>query len=240
MENMKTIGLIGGMSWESSAEYYRIINETTKARLGALYSAKSLMYTVNFHEIEQMQHNSEWERAALVLVDAAQRLEFGGADCIVLCTNTMHKLASSIEAAVKIPFIHIADATAEKIKKQGMKKIGLLGTGFTMEQEFYKSRLTEKFGLEVIVPNKPDRDTIHHVIYDELCQGKVLPKSKAGYIRIMADLAKQGAEGIILGCTEIMLLVGQEDSSVPVFDTTTIHAVAAVDFALEKLGAVSS
>jgi aspartate racemase len=230
---MKIIGLIGGMSWESSAAYYRIINETTKARLGVLYSAKSLMYTVNFHEIEQMQHKGEWEKAGEVLVDAAQRLEHGGADCIVLCTNTMHKLASSIEAAVKIPFIHIADATAEQIKKQGIKKISLLGTGFTMEQDFYKGRLVEKFGLEVIIPEKADRDIVHRIIYNELCQGKIEASSKAEYVRIMAELVKQGAEGIILGCTEIMLLVGQADSPVPVFDTTTIHAVAAVDFALD-------
>jgi aspartate racemase len=236
---MKIIGLIGGMSWESSAAYYRIINETTKARLGVLYSAKSLMYTVNFHEIEQMQHKGEWEKAALVLVDAAQRLERGGADCIVLCTNTMHKLASFIEAAVKIPFIHIADATAQQIKVQGMKKIGLLGTGFTMEQDFYKGRLVEKFGLEVITPDKADRDIVHRVIYNELCQGKIEASSKAEYVRIMAELVKQGAEGIILGCTEIMLLVGQADSPVPVFDTTTIHAVVAVDFALENTKAVS-
>ena len=229
---MKTIGLIGGMSWESSAEYYRIINETIKARKGPLYSAKSLMYTVNFHEVERMQHTGEWEKAGEVLVDAAQRLERGDADCIVLCTNTMHKLANVIEAAVKIPFIHIADATVEKIKEQGMKKIGLLGTGFTMEQDFYKGRLTEKYGLEVIVPEKPDRDTVHRIIYDELCQGKTERSSKAEYVRILQDLANQGAEGIILGCTEIMLLVGQTDSPVPIFDTTTIHAVAAVDYAL--------
>jgi aspartate racemase len=229
---MKTIGLIGGMSWESSAEYYRIINETMKARKGSLYSAKSLMYTVNFHEIEQMQRKGEWGKAGEVLVDAARRLERGGADCIVLCTNTMHKLASVIETAVKIPFIHIADATAEKIKARGMKKVGLLGTGFTMEQEFYKGRLTEKYGLEVIVPEKADRDIVHRVIYDELCQGKIEASSKAEYIRILHDLANKGTEGIILGCTEIMLLVGQADSSVPVFDTTTIHAVAAVDYAL--------
>jgi aspartate racemase len=230
---MKIIGLIGGMSWESSAAYYRIINETTKVRLGPLYSAKSLMYTVNFYEIEQMQHKGQWEQAGEVLVDAATRLERGGADCIVLCTNTMHKLASSIESAVKIPFIHIADATAQKIQVQGINKIGLLGTGFTMEQDFYKGRLTEKYGLEVLVPEKQDRDIVHHVIYDELCQGKIEVSSKREYVRIMADLVKQGAEGIILGCTEIMMLVSQEDSSVPVFDTTTIHAVAAVDFALD-------
>jgi aspartate racemase len=230
---MKTIGLIGGMSWESSAEYYRIINETMKVRKGPLYSAKSLMYTVNFHEIEQMQHKGEWERAGEVLVEAAKRLECGGADCIVLCTNTMHKLASSIEAATKLSFLHIADATAAKIKAQGIKKIGLLGTGFTMEQDFYKGRLIERHGLEVIVPEKADRDIVHHVIYDELCQGKIEASSKAQYVRILQDLAGKGAEGIILGCTEIMLLVGQADSPVPVFDTTTIHAVAAVDFALE-------
>jgi aspartate racemase len=229
---MKTIGLIGGMSWQSSAAYYRIINETMKARKGPLYSAKSLMYTVNFHDIEQMQHEGEWDKAGEVLVDAAQRLERGGADCIVLCTNTMHKLASVIEAAVKIPFIHIADATAEQVKKQGMKKIGLLGTGFTMEQDFYKGRLAEKYGLEVIIPEKVDRDIVHRVIYDELCQGKIEASSKSEYVRILQDLADKGAEGIILGCTEIMLLVGQADSSVPVFDTTTIHAVAAVDYAV--------
>jgi aspartate racemase len=229
---MKTIGLIGGMSWESSAEYYRIINETMKARKGPLYSAKSLMYTVNFHEIERMQHEGEWGKAGEVLVDAAQRLERGGADCIVLCTNTMHKLANVIEAAVRIPFIHIADATAEKIQEQGLKKIGLLGTGFTMEQDFYKGRLTEKYGLEVIVPEKADRDIVHRVIYDELCQGKIEASSKSEYVRILQDLADKGAKGIILGCTEIMLLVGQADSSIPVFDTTTIHAVAAVDYAV--------
>jgi aspartate racemase len=229
---MRTIGLIGGMSWESSAAYYRIINETMKARKGPLSSAKSLMYTVNFHEIEQMQHKGEWEKAGEVLVDAAKRLERGGAECIVLCTNTMHKLASSIEAATTLPFLHIADATAEKIKAQGMKKVGLLGTGFTMEQDFYKGRLVERYGLEVIVPEKADRGTIHRVIYDELCQGKIEASSKAQYVRILHDLADKGAEGIILGCTEIMLLVEQADSPVPVFDTTTIHAVAAVDYAL--------
>jgi aspartate racemase len=237
---MKTIGLIGGMSWESSAEYYRIINETMKVRKGPLYSAKSLMYTVNFHEIEQMQHRGEWDKAGEILLDAARRLERGGADCIVLCTNTMHKLANVIETAAKIPFIHIADATAEKIKKQGLKKIGLLGTGFTMEQDFYKGRLTEKYGLEVIVPEKTDRDIVHRVIYDELCQGKIEASSTAQYVRILQELAEKGAEGVILGCTEIMLLVGQEDSPVPIFDTTTIHATAAVDFALANMEAVSS
>lgn len=230
---MKVIGLIGGMSWESSVEYYRVINETVKARFGPLYSAKSLMYTVNFHDIERMQHAERWDDAAAVLIDAAERLERGGADCVVICTNTMHKLADQIEAAVKIPLIHIADATAQKIQARKMKKIGLLGTAFTMEQDFYKGRLAERFGLEVIVPEASERQDVHRIIYDELCQGEVLTDSKARYVEIMKALAERGAEGIILGCTEIMLLVGQEDSPVPVFDTTTLHAVAAVEFALE-------
>ena len=234
---MKTIGLIGGMSWESSAMYYKTINETVRDRIHPLENAKSLMFTVNFHEIERLQHAGQWDDLGKILEDAALRLEAGGADCVVLCTNTMHKLASWIENAVSIPLIHIADATAEQIKTQGMKKVGLLGTGFTMEQEFYKGRLIEKYGLEVIVPEKADRDIVHRVIYDELCAGKILEVSKLEYVRIMQALIAQGCEGIILGCTEIMLLVGQTDSSVPVFDTTTIHALAAVDFALEKVSA---
>jgi aspartate racemase len=231
---VKTIGLIGGMSWESSAMYYKIINETVRDRVHPLENARSLMFTVNFHEVERLQHAGNWDEAGKLLEDAAIRLERGGADCVVLCTNTMHKLSDWIENAVQIPLIHIADATAEKILAQGMTKIGLLGTGFTMEQEFYKGRLTEKHGLDVIVPEKPDRDIVHRVIYDELVQGKVVDSSKREYVRIMRDLISRGAEGIILGCTEIMLLVNQADSSVPVFDTTAIHAVAAVDFALQE------
>jgi aspartate racemase len=234
---MKTIGLIGGMSWESSAMYYKVINETVRDRIHPLENAQSLMFTVNFHEIERLQYAGKWDEAGKILENAALRLEHGGADCMVLCTNTMHKLASWIENAVDIPLIHIADATAEQIKTRGMNKIGLLGTGFTMEQDFYKGRLSEKYGLEVIVPEKPDRDIVHRVIYDELCAGKIVEASKLEYVRIMRDLITKGCEGIILGCTEIMLLVGQQDSSVPVFDTTTIHAVAAVDFALEKVPA---
>ena len=230
---MNVIGLIGGMSWESSAEYYRVINEAVRDRLGPLYSAKSLMYTVNFHEIEQMQHAGRWDDAAAVLADAAVRLERGGADCVVICTNTMHKLAEQVEAEVEIPLIHIADATAQKIRAKGMKRVGLLGTAFTMEQDFYRGRLEERFGLEIIVPGAAEREVVHRVIYDELCQGKVLPESKTQYVEIMDELVKRGAEGIILGCTEIMLLIGQEDSPVPVFDTTTLHALAAVEFALE-------
>jgi aspartate racemase len=229
---MKTIGLIGGMSWESSAEYYRIINETTRDRVHPLANARSLMFTVNFQEIEALQASANWDEAGTIMADAARRLEAGGAQCVVLCTNTMHKLASHIEGAVGIPMIHIADATAKAIQMEEIKKIGLIGTGFTMEQDFYKGRLTEKFGLEVIVPAKTDRDIVHRVIYEELVQGKVIEASKLEYVRIMRELVAQGCEGIILGCTEIMMLVSQADSDVPVFDTTTLHALAAVDFAL--------
>ena len=230
---MRVIGLIGGMSWESSAEYYRILNETVRDRLGPLYSAKSLMYTVNFHDVEAMQHAERWDDAAEVLVDAARRLEQGGADCLVICTNTMHKLAGQVEAAVKIPLIHIADATAQRVQSEKLKKVGLLGTAFTMEQDFYKGRLTKKFGLEVIVPEASDRRLVHRVIYNELCQGKVSSESRAEFVRIMRELVERGAKGIILGCTEIMLLVGQKDAAVPVFDTTRIHAEAAVNFSLK-------
>ena len=231
---MKTIGLIGGMSWESSAMYYRIINETVRDRVHPLANAQSLLFTVNFQEIEALQAAANWDEAGQIMADAARRLEAGGAECVVLCTNTMHKLAPQIESAVSIPMIHIADATAKEVQDQGIKKIGLLGTGFTMEQDFYKGRLTEKFGLEVIVPQKPDRDIVHRVIYEELVQGKIVQTSKLEYVRIMDELVARGCEGIILGCTEIMLLVSQTDSSVPVFDTTTLHALAAVDFALSE------
>jgi aspartate racemase len=231
---MKTIGLIGGMSWESSIEYYRIINETAKAKLGGLHSARSLMITVDFAEIEKLQHEDRWDEAAQILVKCAQDLERGGADCIVLCTNTMHKLADQIIASVTIPFLHIADATAEKIVAAGMKRIGLLGTRFTMEHDFYKGRLIHNFGLDVLVPNQADRDIVHRVIYEELVQGKILEASRKEYKRIMQSLIAKGAQGIILGCTEIELLVKQEDSSVPLFATTTIHAVAAVEYALKQ------
>lgn len=231
---MKTIGLIGGMSWESSIEYYRIINETAKDKLGGLHSAKSLMVTVDFAEIEKLQHAGRWSEAAEILVECAQNLERGGADFIVLCTNTMHKVADQIQASIKIPFLHIADATAENIKTFGLQKIGLLGTRFTMEQDFYKGRLTEKYGLNVLIPNEAEREFVHRVIYDELCLGVVKVESREGYKRIMQSLVEQGAQGIILGCTEIELLVKQEDSSVPLFPTTYIHAVAAVEYALDN------
>ena len=229
---MKTIGLIGGMSWESSIEYYRIINETAKEKLGGLHSAKSLMVTVDFAEIEKLQHADRWEEAGQILVKCAQDLERGGADFIVLCTNTMHKLADKIIAGVNIPFLHIADATAEKIRAADIKRIGLLGTRFTMEHDFYKGRLIDNFGLDVLIPEKADRDIVHRVIYDELVQGKIIDASRGEYRRIMNDLLSKGAEGIILGCTEIELLVKEGDCKAPLFPTTHIHAVAAVEKAL--------
>lgn len=229
---MKIIGLIGGMSWESTVPYYRQINETIKHRLGGLHSAKIVLYSVDFHDIERLQHAGDWEAAGAMLAEAARSLEAAGADFLVLCTNTMHKVASSIEAAVAIPLFHIADPTATEIKRAGHSSVGLLGTRFTMEQAFYRDRLSERHGLQVIVPNAEDRDIIHRIIYEELCLGVVLPESRSEYRRIMESLAAQGAEAIILGCTEISLLVSQTDSSVPLFDTTAIHARAAAEEAL--------
>lgn len=226
---MKTIGLIGGMSWESSIEYYRIINEVTKSKLGGLHSAKSVMYSVDFAEIEALQHQSRWQEAAGLMVVAAQSLERAGADFIVLCTNTMHKLANEIEANIQVPFLHIADATAEKIQSSGIQKIGLLGTRFTMEQDFYRGRLVDKHGLEVLIPNDGEREVVHRVIYEELCLGIINPESRKQYIEIMNSLVESGAEGIILGCTEIELLIHTGDVTVGLFPTTRIHAEAAVE-----------
>lgn len=229
---MKTIGLIGGMSWESSIEYYRIINEGVRDRLGGLHSAKSVMVSVDFAEIEALQHAGEWEQATEMMIAAAQAVERGGADFVVICTNTMHKMADEVQAQISIPLLHIADATAQRILSQGLHKIGLLGTKFTMEEDFYRGRLVEKHGLEVLIPGPQERETVHCVIYDELCLGQIKPHSKAQYVAIMENLVRQGAEGIILGCTEIGLLVRAADSQVPLFDTTLIHAQAAVDWAL--------
>jgi aspartate racemase len=231
---MKTIGLIGGMSWESSIEYYRIINQTVKTRLGGLHSAKSVMVSVDFAEVEILQHQGRWAEAADMLIEAAQSLEDGGADLIVLCTNTMHKVADEIQANLKIPFLHIADATAQRVLASGIRTVGLLGTRFTMEEEFYKGRLSKTYGLNVIVPDAQEREVVHRVIYDELVVGKIEPSSKAQYVEIIEQMIRQGAEGIILGCTEIGLLVHQEDSRVPLFDTTRIHAEAAVEYALKE------
>lgn len=228
---MKTIGLIGGMSWESSIEYYRIINEVTKAKLGGLHSAKSVMYSVDFAEIEVLQHHGKWQQAASLMIAAAQALERAGADFVILCTNTMHKLADDIQANIQIPFLHIADATANKIQSVGIQTVGLLGTRFTMEQDFYRGRLVHNHGLDVIIPNDHEREIIHRVIYEELCLGWVNPESRTRYIEIINRLIQAGADGIILGCTEIELLVKANDSPVLLFPTTQIHAEAAVEVA---------
>ncbi|HET8671704.1 MAG TPA: aspartate/glutamate racemase family protein [Candidatus Saccharimonadales bacterium] len=231
---MKTIGLIGGMSWESSQEYYRIINETARERLGGLHSARSLMFSFDFAEIEELQHAGNWDEATRRMVGAAQNLEKGGADFLLICTNTMHKMAKEVQAGVEIPLLHIADPTGQAIKAQGIAKIALLGTKYTMEHDFYKGRLQSEFGLEIIVPDEADRQTVHDVIYDELCVGVVKDESKQKYQQIIERLKTQGAEGVILGCTEITLLIQQADTDLPVFDTTRIHAEAAVDLALQQ------
>ncbi len=229
---MKTIGLIGGMSWESTIPYYRQINETIREHLGGLHSAKIVLYSVDFHEIEQLQHAGDWDAAGTILAEAARSLEVAGADFLVLCTNTMHKVAARIQASVAIPLLHIADPTAAEIKRAGLSTVGLLGTQFTMEQAFYRDRLSEHHGLRVIVPEPDDRAVIHRIIYDELCLGLVKAESRSEYRRVMKNLAARGAQAIILGCTEISLLVNQEDAEVPLFDTTAIHARMAAEEAL--------
>ena len=230
---MKTIGLLGGMSWESTAVYYRLINEGVKARLGGLHSAKLVLYSVDFQEIEELQHAADWDEAGKVLAKAAHFLQLAGADFLVICTNTMHKVAPAIEREINIPILHIADATAAVIKGLGIRTVGLLGTRFTMEQDFYTGRLREKHGLQVLIPDENERERVHQIIYEELCLGKVLDESSEEYRRIIKNLAQRGAEGIILGCTEIAMLIGQKDSPVPLFDTTRIHAQKAVGWAIE-------
>lgn len=229
---MKTIGLIGGMSWESTVPYYRQINESIKERLGGLHSARLVLYSVDFHDVERLQHAGDWVAAGELLANAARSLQAAGAEFLVLCTNTMHKVASAIESAVDIPLLHIADPTAEEIRQAGFSKVGLLGTRFTMEQDFYSARLRERHGLQVLIPKLKDREMVHRVIYEELCLGKVVSESRAAYRRVMAELTSHGAEAIILGCTEISLLVDQNDSAVPLFDTTSIHARKAAEWAI--------
>lgn len=229
---MKTIGLIAGMSWESSSQYYRIINETVREKLGGLHSGKILMYSVDFDEIEHLMQEEKWNDIAEQMITIARNLEKAGADFILICTNTIHKVAGDVEKNINIPLLHIADATADKVKQEGMTKIGLLGTRTTMEEDFYKGRLIDQHGLQVLIPESQDREIVNTVIFEELCIGEVRYESKAQYIRIMNRLIENGAEGIILGCTEIGLLVGQKDASVPLFDTTEIHAGAAVNRAL--------
>ena len=229
---MKVIGLIGGMSWESTVPYYRLINEGVKARLGGLHSAKIVLYSVDFAEIERLQHRGEWDEAGALLADAARALERAGADFVVLCTNTMHKVAPAIEAAVAIPLLHIADPTAAAIHQAGLSCVGLLGTRFTMEQDFYRARLTDRHGIDVVIPDDDDRALVHRVIYEELCLGRVEEASRLAYRDVIQRLVAQGAQGVILGCTEISTLVGVEDAAVPLFDTTGLHAAAAVQVAL--------
>jgi len=229
---MKTIGMLGGMSWESTASYYKAINEGVKSELGGLNSAKICLYSVNFDEIEKLQHQGDWDKTAQILTQAAKSVEAGGADFIIICTNTMHKVVPDIEREIAIPILHIADATASKLVADGITKVGLLGTRFTMEQDFYKSRLVDNFGIDVVVPNTDEQTIIHDVIYDELCRGIIRQESKVHYINIINSLYEQGAEAVILGCTEIALLVQQVDTHVPLYDTTEIHAAQAVQLAL--------
>lgn len=232
---MRTIGLIGGMSWESTLPYYRWINEAVRQRLGGLHSARLVLYSVDFQQIEQLQQAQDWGAAGALLAQAARALHAAGAQCVVLCTNTMHKVASDIEAAVPVPLLHIADATAAAVKAAGMGRIGLLGTRFTMEQDFYRRRL-EQHGLEVVVPEAGCRQAVHRIIYEELCMGTIRAESRAVYQAAMQELVRQGAQGIVLGCTEIGLLVSAGEAPVPVFDTAFLHAQAAVDFALAVPG----
>jgi aspartate racemase len=231
---MKVIGMLGGMSWESTAEYYRIVNEAVRARLGGQHSAKTLLYSVDFHDVERLQREGRWDEADALMVECARRLERGGADFLVICTNTMHRSAPAVERAVGLPLLHIADATAERVKGAGVKRLGLLATRFTMEQDFYKGRLAERHGLEVLVPEEEDRRLIHAVIYDELSRGRIRAESRREYLRVMDGLAARGAEAVLLGCTEITLLVKPEDTNLRLFDTTRIHAEEAVTLALQN------
>lgn len=233
---MRTLGLLGGMSWESTALYYRHLNELARERLGGLHSAQLLLWSFDFAEIAARQHAGDWAGAGAMLVDAARRLERGGADALVLCTNTMHKLADEVQAAVPLPLLHIADATAAAVHRAGCRRPALLATGFTMEEAFYTGRLRDRHELEAIVPDAAGRALVHGVIYEELCRGVVLPASKAAYLREIAKLRQAGADGVILGCTEITMLIGQDDLDIPVFDSTRLHAEAAMDFALAPEG----
>lgn len=230
---MKTIGLIGGMSWESTVTYYQVINQMVAKSLGGLHSAKTLLYSVDFQEIEHCQANGEWDKSALILIDATKRLQIAGADFIVICTNTMHKVANQIQAAITIPIIHIADVTAKKLIQQGIKTVALLGTKYTMEQDFYKSKLIDQ-DLTVLIPDQEDRNVVNQIIYDELCKGIIKPASKQAYLTIVDKLVERGAQGVILGCTEIGLLISQSDRNIPFFDTALIHAEAAAMLAISN------
>ena len=231
---MKTIGLIGGMSWESTAIYYRLMNERVKERLGGLHSAQVLLWSFDFDEIAALQSTGDWKGATERMIDAALRLKNAGAEALIICTNTMHKMADAVEEATKLPLLHIADATAVATKAKKCKKVGLLATRFTMEQDFYKGRLLDKHHIETVVPNDEERSAVHRIIYEELCRGIIKEESKAQYLGIIQNLVCNGAEGIVLGCTEIGMLIKSEDVAVPIFDTTVLHAHAAVDFSLSR------
>ncbi|MEL6115989.1 aspartate/glutamate racemase family protein [Photobacterium sp. SP02] len=229
---MKTIGLIGGMSWESTIGYYRKINQGVKNTLGGLHSAKIFLHSVDFAPIEKLQHSGNWTGAAEILVDAAKSVESAGADFVLICTNTMHKVVPEVEQSISIPLLHIADATGEELVKDGISKVGLLGTAFTMEQSFYKDRLSEKYGLEVVIPSEKDRKQVHDIIYNELCLGNINATSRHEYIRIVHALELAGVDAVILGCTEIGMLISQEHAGIPLYDTTAIHAAKAVEWAM--------
>ncbi|MDD5029153.1 MAG: aspartate/glutamate racemase family protein [Rhodoferax sp.] len=231
----KTLGLIGGMSWESTVPYYQLINQAVKAQLGGLHSAKLILYSVDFAEIEHLQANGQWEAAGALLADVARKLEATGADALLLCTNTMHKVADTITAAVHIPLLHIADPTAQAIREAGYTTVGLLGTRFTMEQDFYRSRLEDQHGLMVLTPPEAERNAVHRIIFDELCLGQVKAASRQTYQRVIANLQAQGAQAVILGCTEIAMLIGPQDCAVPLFDTTTLHAEYAARWAMNAI-----
>lgn len=231
---MKTMGLIGGISWESSIKYYRIINQLVRERLGGHHSAKSIMFSFDFAEIEELQRRGDWDEATRKMINAGIYLQKANADFIVICANTMHRMAEEVEAATALPLLHIADATARAVKEEGIRKVGLLGTRFVMEEDFYRDRLTERYELEVFIPDERDRERVDRVIFDELVQGKILPASRQMYLEVISSLMNRGAEGIILGCTEIGLLVKEDEVEVPAFDTTVIHAAAAVDYAMGR------
>jgi len=230
---MKTIGMIGGMSWESSLEYYRIMNQAVKEKLGGFHSAPCILYSVDFNDVEKLQHQGDWESLTRLMIEAAQRVKKAGADFLVICTNTMHKMADEVQGAIQIPLLHIADVTAEAVKANGQSRVGLLGTKFTMEQDFYKGRLQEIHGIDVLIPEDKERQVIHDILYNELCLGEIKELSKGKFQSIIQNLVKRGAQGVILGCTEIPLIVRQEDYKIPLYDTTALHSRAAVDFALQ-------
>jgi aspartate racemase len=229
---MKTIGMIGGMSWESSLEYYRIMNQAAKEKLGGFHSAPCILFSVDFDEVEKLQHQGDWESLTRLMIEAAQSVKKAGADFLVICTNTMHKMADEVQRAIQIPLLHIADVTAEAVKANGQSRVGLLGTKFTMEQDFYKGRLQEIHGIDVLIPEDKERQVIHDILYNELCLGEIKELSKGKFQSIIQNLVERGAQGVILGCTEIPLIVSQEDYEIPLYDTTALHARAAVDFAL--------